>query len=72
MSPAVVNNEPADEGTLLMLRGEMGSRGLQGLMGPKGYRGDLGAAGRRGTPGRPGPHGKSISQSNDTTSDLQV
>nr|ABV57766.1 C1q-like-2 [Siniperca chuatsi] len=58
--PAARAEGPVDAGVLLMLKGEIGSRGLQGAMGPKGYRGDLGPAGRPGNPGRPGADGKSI------------
>ena len=68
----MADNTQVDANTLLMLRGEMGSRGLQGDMGPKGYRGALGAVGPSGQPGQPGPEGKSIGHSNDTTSDSLV
>lgn len=64
--PAVADNTQVDANTLLMLRGEMGSRGLQGDMGPKGYRGALGAVGPSGQPGQPGPEGKSIGHSDDS------
>lgn len=67
---------PLDPGTLLRLRGEVGSRGLQGAIGPKGYRGDLGIAGRPGNPGSPGPNGKSLSHgdqnSHETSSAFSV
>ncbi|XP_028261225.1 complement C1q subcomponent subunit A [Parambassis ranga] len=57
--PAVLADGLLDEGALLRLKGEMGSRGFQGEVGPKGYRGDVGASGNPGIPGQPGPPGKS-------------
>ncbi|CAK6960835.1 collagen alpha-1(X) chain-like [Scomber scombrus] len=66
--PALMDNNVMDAGTLLSLRGDIGTRGLQGPMGPKGYRGVLGEPGNSGPPGQPGPDGKGIGQNNDDSS----
>ncbi|XP_034388041.1 complement C1q subcomponent subunit A [Cyclopterus lumpus] len=60
--PAVMDDGPVDDGVLLALKGEAGSRGPQAVMGPKGFRGHLGGAGDPGGLGSPGPEGKSIGQ----------
>ncbi|XP_026161699.1 complement C1q subcomponent subunit A [Mastacembelus armatus] len=58
--PVATSDGPVDAAVLLMLKGEMGDRGMQGVMGAKGFRGDLGAPGQPGISGPPGPDGRSF------------
>uniref|UniRef100_A0A3Q4BFN5 C1q domain-containing protein n=1 Tax=Mola mola TaxID=94237 RepID=A0A3Q4BFN5_MOLML len=57
---AVRTDGAMDKNLLLMLKGDVGSRGDPGIMGPKGYSGDIGLAGFPGAHGPAGPPGKRL------------